>query len=114
MHELGIAGEIMRIAAEAAQAAGACHITAIHLTVGDLTSMVDDSIRLCFSILSENTLASGAELVISRIPAGLACCHCDQRFQLSGRDWLCPRCGGPAVLAEGASQFSVESVEVEY
>lgn len=113
MHELGITGEIVRIAVEAAEAVGASHVTAIYLAVGDLASVVDDSIRFCFTILSENTLASGAELVISRVPAELACCHCGHRFRLGGRNWLCPRCGGPSVLIERASQFSVESVEVE-
>lgn len=113
MHELAITEEIIQIASGAAEAAGASHVTSIRLVIGDLASIMDDCIRFCFATLSENTRAAGAELVISRRPAELACRYCDYRFRLQGRTWLCPKCGGPAVLSEKATEFYIESVEVE-
>ncbi len=57
MHELPITEGILKISTEAA---GGRQITTIHLVVGELSSIVDDSIQFYFDMLSKGTVAEGA------------------------------------------------------
>jgi hydrogenase nickel incorporation protein HypA/HybF len=113
MHEYGIAREIVRIAAQAATDAGARRVTGIKLVVGDLASVVDESVQLYFDLLAEETPVAGAKLIFERVPAELICQSCGHRYQLAGRQWRCPLCGGEGHLGEKGREFYVASVDVD-
>lgn len=113
MHEYGIAREIVRIAAKAANDAGARRVTGIKLVVGDLASLVDESVQLYFDLLAEETPVAGAQLTFERVPAELICQSCGHRYQLAGRQWHCPLCGGEGHLGEKGREFYVASVDVD-
>ena len=70
MHELSITEGILSIALDAA---GGRRITAIDLVIGDLSSIVDDSVQFYFDILSQGTLAEGASAALSARPAIATC-----------------------------------------
>ena len=113
MHELSITQNILDIVTEHAQRASARKVTAINLVVGDLTGFVDDSIQFYFDMLSPETLAAGARLVIRRFPARVRCRACGEEFGPKDLNWACPSCSalGGEVLA--GREFTVESIEVE-
>lgn len=113
MHEYGITRGIIEAATEAAAKVGAKRVTAIKLVIGDLASVLDESVRFYFDILAEGTAAAGAELVFQRVPAELVCATCGKVFPLAGRDWTCPACGGRGRISDRAREFYVESIEVE-
>jgi hydrogenase nickel incorporation protein HypA/HybF len=113
MHELSITEEILRVATEHAKRANARRITDIHLVIGDLSSVVNDSVQFYFDYLSEGTIAEGAALHFDRIPARLRCRQCDEVFEPRGRDWDCPHCGtiGGEIIA--GQEFYMDSIEVQ-
>jgi hydrogenase nickel incorporation protein HypA/HybF len=113
MHELAITEEILRIAVTHGERADARHITDIHVVIGDLSSVVDDSVQFYFDFLSSNTLAAGGKLHFQRIAARLRCRQCGLEFEPQGMEWQCPRCqaiGGEVIAGQ---EFFVESIEVE-
>ena len=113
MHELAITEQILHIALEHAERAGAQRITGIRLVVGDLSSVVDDSVQFYFDFLSPGTLAEGAQLHFARVPARLRCRQCGREFEPQGMDWRCPTCetlGGDVVAGK---EFYLDSLEVE-
>jgi hydrogenase nickel incorporation protein HypA/HybF len=113
MHELAITENILRIAVEHATRAGAQRITAISLVIGDLSSVVDDSVQFYFDFLSPDTLAEGAQLRFHRVAARFRCRQCGQEFAPHDMDWQCPGCqalGGEVIAGK---EFYVESIEVE-
>lgn len=113
MHELAITEDILRVAVEHAQRAGAQRITVINLVIGDLSSIVDDSVQFYFDFLSPGTLAEGAQLHFERVAARFRCRECGQEFTPQDRDWRCPRCqvvGGEVIAGK---EFYVDSIEVE-
>ena len=57
MHELGIAQEVIAIVAEHA---GAARVTRVVLEIGQHAMILPDSIRFCFDLCSEGTVAQGA------------------------------------------------------
>ena len=114
MHELAVTQHILDIALEHAQQAGAQRIMAIYLVIGDIASIVDDSVQLYFDYLTPETMAEGAKLVFRRIPARYRCRACGHEYTPEhGWAWQCPVCqewGGEVLQGQ---EFSVESIEVE-
>jgi hydrogenase nickel incorporation protein HypA/HybF len=113
MHELSVTQGMLEIVLRHAQQAGAERITQIHLVIGDLSSIVDDSVQFYFDFISQDTIAEGAQLVFQRTPATFRCWDCGNTFTPNERDFTCPQCGGMRVEVVAGNEFRVESIEVE-
>ena len=113
MHELGITENILQIALEHAEKAGAKRIRRIHLVVGKLSSIVDESVQFYFDFLSKGTSAEDAQLVFQKLPARFRCQSCGQEFGSQDGDWTCPNCRAPGPKIIAGREFYVESIEVE-
>jgi hydrogenase nickel incorporation protein HypA/HybF len=113
MHELSITEEILRVALEHAERADASRITGIHLIIGDLSSVVNDSVQFYFDFLSPGTLAEGAQLHFQRVAARLRCWQCGHQFEPQGMDWHCSQCGSLGGQVVAGKEFYLDSLEVE-
>ena len=113
MHELAITKEILRIAVKHAERAGAERMTDINITIGDLSSAVDDSVQFYFDFLSPGTIAEGARLHFRRVAARLRCRECGTEFEPLGVDWRCPHCRSQGGEVIAGREFYIESIEVE-
>ena len=110
MHELPITESVLKIALNAACGR---RITAIHLTVGDLASIVDDAGQFYFDIVSKGTAAEGAALHFQRRPGVMTCLACGQSSEVRPPlPAICPRCGGASLRVTGGRELRVESIEV--
>lgn len=114
MHELSITQNILDVVLDAAQKAGAPRVAAINLVIGELTSVVDDSVQFYFDFLSRDTLAEGAELRFKRLSAMATCLDCGHQFNVRAPLLiLCPACDSPRLQVTGGREFLVESIEVD-
>ena len=113
MHELSVTQQMLDIALEKADEAQATRITGINLVIGDMSSIVDDSVQFYFDFLSRDSLASGASLSFKRVPMQVRCRNCDHSFTPGKSLWCCPRCGEWDVEIIGGREFYIESIEVE-
>jgi hydrogenase nickel incorporation protein HypA/HybF len=114
MHELSVTQGILTIALETARQHGGGRIQAINLVIGDLSSIVDDSVQFYFDILSQNTLAAGAKLQFRREPGTATCGDCGHQFDVSPPlPSVCPMCQSARLQVTGGREFYVESIEVE-
>lgn len=105
---------MLDLALEHMHKAGADRIVAIDIVVGELTSLVDDSVQFYFDILSRDTPASGAVLRFRREAAEGRCLDCDHGFPvIPPLERLCPECGSLALQVTGGREFYVESIEVD-
>ncbi len=113
MHELSVTENILEIVRRHAERASARRITRIHLVIGELSSIVDDSVQFYFDFLAQNTIAAGAELVFQRLPVTLQCGACEHRWQPDSADWTCPSCNAAQARIVAGREFYVDSIEVE-
>jgi hydrogenase nickel incorporation protein HypA/HybF len=113
MHEMAVTQSIMEMAVKRAKEAGASSITQINLVIGDMSSVLDESVQFYFNFISKGTLAEGAQLVFKRIPIEVRCRKCRSEFKPGGDNWKCPQCGDAAIEFIAGSEFFMESIEVE-
>ena len=113
MHEFAVTQSIVRMVAEEAKKAGGGRILEIRLVIGDLSTIIDDSVQLYFDILSEGTAAQGARLVFKRVRAEFLCKACNARFIKPETGFQCPQCGALGTPTEVGREFYVESIELE-
>ncbi|HEX2949782.1 MAG TPA: hydrogenase maturation nickel metallochaperone HypA [Armatimonadota bacterium] len=113
MHEMAVTSNILDIVLTEAEKAGAAKVTRITLVIGELSSIIDESVQLYFDMLSEETLAAGAILDFHRIYATLRCRACGHTFKKQGSHFTCPLCGEQGMLTGDAKEFYIESIEVE-
>lgn len=114
MHELPVTQGILKIALDASERSGARRILSIQLVIGEMSSVVDDSVQFYFSQISRGTPAENALLQFRREPTNILCLDCGQSFPACAPlPFECPRCGGVHLRADGRRDFYVESIEVE-
>ena len=113
MHELPFVESILKITLEHAEKAGAQRVVALNLVIGQMSSIVDDSVQFYWAILSKGTIAEGAELRFQRIPAVYRCWDCGHTYPLDGQHLACPRCGSVRVQLIQGDEFRLESIDIE-
>lgn len=113
MHELSITQNLLDLALRHARQSGATRITRLHLLIGGLSSVVDDSVAFYWDIISKDTLAEGAELIFKRVTARMRCLDCGQEYDIEPGTLACPHCGGVNVRPIAGTEFQLESIEIE-
>ena len=111
MHELFVTEQIREIALRHAAAAGAATITDLYLVVGELSSIVDDSVQFYWESISEGTPAAGARLHFRRIAAEMTCQVCGHTYSPRAA-LVCPACDAADVRVTAGEEFFLEAIEV--
>jgi hydrogenase nickel incorporation protein HypA/HybF len=113
MHELAVTESILQIALRHLPQGENLKIANVYLVIGQLSSIVDDSVQFYWDILTKDTPASHSILHFKRIPAEFLCLNCDTRYH-PDKDLLeCPTCGGSQVKIIAGEEFYIEAIDVE-
>jgi hydrogenase nickel incorporation protein HypA/HybF len=113
MHELPVTQSILEIALRHAEQADAVRITDLYLVIGDLSSIIDDSVQFYWDIISRDTIAEGATLHFERTPTEMMCFTCNAPYYPERGTLNCPTCGGDQVHVTGGEEFRLDSINVE-
>ncbi|NPA90805.1 MAG: hydrogenase maturation nickel metallochaperone HypA [Chloroflexi bacterium] len=113
MHELPFVQSILAITLEHAERVGAQRVLALNLVIGEMASIVDDSVQFYWDILSKDTIAEGATLNFRRVPARFRCWDCGTEYSPDGQTLACPTCGSVRVMLVQGDEFRLESIDVE-
>jgi len=113
MHELSVTEGLIRIVVDEAKSRNIKKISRINLVIGELNSIIDESVQFYYDILSKGTAAEGAVLSFKKIAAEFSCRSCGNVFERQTHAFICPKCGGKGVIANRGQEFYIESIEVE-
>jgi hydrogenase nickel incorporation protein HypA/HybF len=113
MHELSVTENILEIALRNGNQANAKKITDLYLVIGQLSSIVDDSIQFYWDLIAKGTPAEGARLHFKRIKTQLKCRVCENEFVYEGREFKCSKCGCESVDIISGDEFYFEAIDVE-
>jgi hydrogenase nickel incorporation protein HypA/HybF len=109
VHELGIAQQVVEIAAEAS---GGARIRRIVLEVGMLSTVLPDALRFCFDEATRDTAAEGAVLEILEIPGRARCLACGAEVALARPFGRCA-CGESDLEWLAGDELRIKAMEVE-
>ncbi|MFJ4918866.1 hydrogenase maturation nickel metallochaperone HypA [Streptomyces sp. NPDC088725] len=108
MHELSITQSVVDAVCE--RAAGR-PVREVSVRVGTLTAVVAESMRFCFDLITEGTVAEGARLEIDQTPGSGQCRACDSDFALTDLVLLCP-CGSADVEITSGRELQIISMRL--
>lgn len=110
MHEYSLTCDILKSVLEYAKDK---EIKKIVLVIGEMSSVIDDSIKLYWELLAENTLAEKAQLEFRRIEGIFICRECGHSFPVKHSGFRCPKCGQQKLkIDEKSKSFYIESIEI--
>ena len=114
MHEMGIAMQIVEIAAASIpEHLKNSRVQGVYLKIGKLSSVVPDSLRFCFDIVSKDSAVAGATLYIEEIPVTARCKSCDNHWTIDVPAFSCPGCGSGTIELISGQELDISSIEVE-
>ncbi|MCX6027486.1 MAG: hydrogenase maturation nickel metallochaperone HypA [Chloroflexi bacterium] len=113
MHELSVTQSVLEIVLAHAERAGARRILVIDLVIGELASILDDSVKYYWEIIAKGTPAEGASLRFTRLPLELRCTECGRIFSPDADSFGCPACNSFRVRVHQGEELRVDSIEVE-
>jgi hydrogenase nickel incorporation protein HypA/HybF len=113
MHELSVTENLLEITLRHAKSANAARVSDIYIVIGQLSSIVGDSVQFYWEMISAGTIAEKARLHFERKEAVLECLSCHQQFKPQADSFFCPRCNLNQVRVISGNEFYLESILIE-
>lgn len=112
MHELSLAGGVLKVVEDAALLEGFVRVRRLTLEAGALAGVEPRALRFALESLVPGTCLEGAEITIDQ-PAAPAWCHgCCDTVQVRSRLDDCPRCGSSRLVPTGGTELRVRELIV--
>lgn len=113
MHELAITEQIADIAIRHGEENAAEQITDLYLVIGELSTVIDDSVTFYWDLITKDTICEGANLHFKRIPAKFKCQDCGKEYQLKDGDLTpCPYCQSNKMDILQGKEFHLDSINI--
>ena len=113
MHELSIAQNIVAAVLETARQHGVRRITKVHVEIGPLSGVVEESLLFCFPMALDGSGFENIELCIEKRGLRILCRGCQEESDLAEVVLQCPLCGGQEVEILTGRDLIIKSLEGE-
>lgn len=113
MHELADTERLLEVVLQQACVANARRVAALHLVIGQATTLAEDSVRFYWDSISRGTVAEGARLLFRHVPTELLCLNCQRHYTPAQTDPACPACGSLRVRPIAGEEFYLEAIDIE-
>jgi hydrogenase nickel incorporation protein HypA/HybF len=110
---MGITQGILSASFDAAKGAGAQRITEIRVSIGEITEIQEFALQFAFEALTPGTMAEGATLTVTHIPATSKCNECGVEYGHDRFQMLCPECGSFNVTPLTGREMQIDSIEAD-
>ncbi len=113
MHEMSICESIIQTLEQHAHEQVFTTVKTVWLEIGKLSSVEVDALTFCFEIVSNDTIAQGAKLVIEQIDGSAWCESCQRTVLVDVRYAPCQFCGSVGLPITGGDEMRIKEVEVK-
>jgi hydrogenase nickel incorporation protein HypA/HybF len=112
MHEMSLAGGILRVVEDAAAREHFSRVKRLTLEAGALAGVDVGALRFALEAMTADTVLAGAQIEIEQ-PPGLAwCMPCSRTVDIAARTDACPYCGGWQLTPTGGTELKVRELIV--
>jgi hydrogenase nickel incorporation protein HypA/HybF len=112
MHEMSVTESMLDVVLRHAERNRASKVTRINMVLGELSTVVPESVQFYFDMIGKDTIAEGAQLDFRRTKLMAKCEGCGEEFEVVEYDFTCPACGGTKTEIISGREFQVESIEI--
>lgn len=114
MHELGILNEVLDMALKVAKQHDGTKVTKITLKIGLMSGIVPRFVQSYFDVLSKDTIAKDAKLIIEMDPAVFICCDCGAKtiYTEQAPHFECEACGSRTLRMISGYRFQIVNVGI--
>lgn len=110
MHELSLCGQIHRIVD---RAAAGRPVSVVHVQVGQLRQIIPDTLRYCWTIVSDGTRMAGTVLDVESVPVTAQCRRCGHVTTIGNvLVLLCAACHGAELDIKTGEEFLITSLDL--
>lgn len=107
MHELSLAGGVVRLVEDAAEREGFRRVSQLRLEAGALSGVEVRALRFALDASIPGTCLEGAEILINAPPGTAWCLRCCGTVEITSRADACPRCGSFQLQPTGGTELRV-------
>jgi hydrogenase nickel incorporation protein HypA/HybF len=113
MHELSLAGSVLRLVEQAAAREGFRRAQRLVLEAGALSGVEVRALRFALDAVSPGTCLEGCIIHIEEPPGEAWCMACSHSVPLAVRGDACPLCGSWQLQPTGGTELRVRELLVE-
>ncbi len=115
MHEMSIAVNILKIAADELSKRGIekMKMRELKLSVGKMMQVVPESLKYALEILGKSEGFDNALYVVIDCPLEVECKDCGFKKSLSEVDMVCAGCGSYNLKITGGRELKIDSIDVD-
>lgn len=120
MHELSMAQGILNAVLETAEQNGATDVTEIVIEIGKLAMLNPEQVKFMLDVLSKDTIAENAKIVIENLEVEIECEKCGFKgvADIDDEDHYapmvyCPECANPRIKILNGKDVTVKTISIE-
>ena len=120
MHEASLAQGLLKLVLESVEKhnknnpnSKVIAIKEINCSAGIITCVEDQTLKACFELFAEKTMAEGASINISRDEIHGTCKDCGKEFLIKKKVFICPDCLSHNIDFEAKHGLILEELNVE-
>lgn len=113
MHELSLAGGVLRLVEQAAAREGFVRVQRLVVEAGALSGVEVRALRFALESLAPGTCLAGCAIDIEEPPGQAWCLSCSRTVPLAARGDACPSCGSHQLQPTSGTELRVRELIVE-
>ncbi|SRR5690554_4690078 len=111
MHELSIAMSLIDLITQECKNHGVDRLKKVKVVAGELAGVVPEALKFSFEVVSEGTVAEGAELEIEVRPLQAICQDCSTEFIIEKMKFRCPQCESRNLKRSAGDELFIDYLE---
>lgn len=113
MHEVSIMGDVFEIIEENVKNHNIKKVNKVVIDIGEFTCVEESALRFSFDTMKIDTVCEDSDFIINKIPATAKCDDCDDIFNISYTNKICPLCNKFSNNILTGYELSLQTIEGE-